>query len=130
MPRSMIVATCISVCPTPLGTTVQPSASAPDSSIEPAGVKPRPARSFPLRVRDLAGKRGHQQTFSLLRVAGFKAVVVLRHRIGGVAQKRAKAGFGAGNIAHKIRMGYKKLIFGLFPFSRRAGNFLPSRGSS
>jgi len=44
------------------------------------GENPRPARGFPFRVRDLAGKRGHQETFPLLRVTGFKAVVVLRHR--------------------------------------------------
>ena len=37
--RSLIVETCISVCPTPVGTTVQPSARAPHSSIDPAGVK-------------------------------------------------------------------------------------------
>src|SRR6266571_4373516 len=90
------------------------------------GENPRPARSFPLRVRDLAGKRGQQNTFPLLGVAGFEAVVVLRHRIGGRAQNGPGRNFGAGNIAHKIRMGYKKLIFGLFPFPRRAGNFLPS----
>ena len=36
---SRTAATCISVCPTPPGITVQPSAAAPDSSIEPAGVK-------------------------------------------------------------------------------------------
>ena len=39
IPRPRIAATCISVWPTPVGTTVQPSAAAPDSSIEPAGVK-------------------------------------------------------------------------------------------
>lgn len=38
-PRSRIVDTCISVCPVPVGTTVQPIARTPDSSIEPAGVK-------------------------------------------------------------------------------------------
>ena len=37
--RSRIAATCISVWPVPVGITVQPSAAAPDSSIEPAGVK-------------------------------------------------------------------------------------------
>jgi hypothetical protein len=37
-------------------------------------------------MRDLAGKRDKQNTFPLARVAGFKAVVVLRHRIGGRAQ--------------------------------------------
>ena len=39
MRRSAMVETCISVWPIPLGTTVQPSARAPDSIIEPAGVK-------------------------------------------------------------------------------------------
>jgi hypothetical protein len=39
MRRSRIAATCISVWPVPVGTTVHPRASAPDSSIEPAGVK-------------------------------------------------------------------------------------------
>ena len=34
-----IAATCISVCPVPVGITVQPNATAPFSIIEPAGVK-------------------------------------------------------------------------------------------
>ena len=37
--RSRIAATCISVCPVPPGTTVQPTARAPASTMEAAGVK-------------------------------------------------------------------------------------------